>query len=233
MIVLCEFNGYRVAMSHSPLFAGMPSVGLTDVAQMRLEVISFFLLLFVLSALAFRRVWNGLAKDFPRLPHMSFARSLGVMAVWGALFLFVLTMISGARELMTPGAWKKDGVTYKLAEEPKKEEMNSEEPTLTQRKNKLEGLYKELLVYSVRNDGRFPANRDSAGVPEDAWTTAHASRVRYQYFAGQTLNASPTALVAVEPDLFGDVRLGLFTDGKIRAVSTAEITAATPGTGKP
>jgi len=26
----------------------------------------------------------------------------------------VLTMISGARELMTPGAWEKDGAIYRL-----------------------------------------------------------------------------------------------------------------------
>ena len=28
----------------------------------------------------------------------------------------VLTMISGARELMTPGAWERNGVTYRLSE---------------------------------------------------------------------------------------------------------------------
>ena len=37
--------------------------------------------------------------------------------VWGSLFVLVLTMISGARELMTPGAWKKDGITYVLEDE--------------------------------------------------------------------------------------------------------------------
>ena len=31
----------------------------------------------------------------------------------------VLAMISGARELMTPGAWEKHGATYRLKEEAK------------------------------------------------------------------------------------------------------------------
>ncbi len=32
------------------------------------------------------------------------------------LCVVVLTMISGARELMTPGAWQKDGFTYSRTE---------------------------------------------------------------------------------------------------------------------
>ncbi len=39
------------------------------------------------------------------------------MIIWGLLFVLVLTMISGARELMTPGAWEKEGFTYVLAGE--------------------------------------------------------------------------------------------------------------------
>ena len=213
-------------MSPSLLFAGMPSVGLTDVAQMRLEVISFFLLLFVLSALAFRWVWNGLAKDFPRIPHMSFARSLGVMTVWGALFLFVLTMISGARELMTPGAWKKDGVTYKLADKPKKEEPKSEEPTIALRTNKLEALRAELWTYADKNNGQFPVGRDVFGITDAAWLTPHTAGIRYRYVSGRSRNDSPAMLLAVEPDLFGDVRLGLFTNGVVRTVTPAEAASA-------
>jgi hypothetical protein len=89
---------------------------LSKLARLRLDAISFFLAGLLASGWAVQRVWNSLAKDFPKLPRISYLRSLGLIWLWGLLFLLVLTMISGARELMTPGAWKKNGLTYQLAE---------------------------------------------------------------------------------------------------------------------
>lgn len=89
---------------------------LSKLAKLRLDAISFFLLCLLASGWAVQLVWNSLAKDFPKLPRISYLRSLGLIWLWGLLFLLVLTMISGARELMTPGAWKKNGLTYQLAE---------------------------------------------------------------------------------------------------------------------
>jgi hypothetical protein len=105
--------------------AGMPSVtladlktaaqsGLSDLGRQRLEVISFFLLVLIGCAWLVQRVWNSMRKEFPFLPRLSFARAVGVIVLWGLLFVLVLTMISGARELMTPGAWEKVGLTYRL-----------------------------------------------------------------------------------------------------------------------
>ena len=105
-----------LGLEHSA-HAGMPSIGLTDLARMRVQAISFFLACFLACSWVVQRLWNSLRGDFPRLPRLSFARSNGLVALWGLLFLLVLTMISGARELMTPGAWKKEGLTYKLAED--------------------------------------------------------------------------------------------------------------------
>jgi uncharacterized membrane protein len=98
------------------MIAGMPSFTLTDVASMRLQAISFFLVVFLLCAWAVKAMWNSLAKDFVKLPRMIYPRALAVTFLWGMLFLIVLSMISGARELMTPGAWQKQGATYKLKE---------------------------------------------------------------------------------------------------------------------
>ena len=39
---------------------------------------------------------------------------MAAVVLWGLLFMLVLTMISGARELLTPGAWEKKGATYQL-----------------------------------------------------------------------------------------------------------------------
>src|SRR5438105_3026254 len=78
----------------SPAQAGMPSFTLTDLAKMRLETISFFLMVFLLSAGAVKLLWNWLRRDFPRLPRLNYARALGVVGLWGLLFLLILTMIA-------------------------------------------------------------------------------------------------------------------------------------------
>ncbi|HXX93053.1 MAG TPA: hypothetical protein VEN81_05435 [Planctomycetota bacterium] len=96
--------------------AGMPNITLTDIARARLDTISFFLVAFLVCAFLVKLLWNYLAKDFPRMPRMTYRKALAATFLWGLVFLLVLTMISGARELLTPGAWKKDGVTYRLSE---------------------------------------------------------------------------------------------------------------------
>ena len=52
--------------------------------------------------------------DFTRLPRLTYGKSIAIVALWGLLFILVLTMISGARELMTPGAWEQHGATFRL-----------------------------------------------------------------------------------------------------------------------
>jgi hypothetical protein len=72
----------------------------------------------LVAALVVQLAWNFARRDFDRLPRLSYPRALSVVVLWGLLFIVVLTMISGARELMTPGAWQKKGWTYELAEPP-------------------------------------------------------------------------------------------------------------------
>jgi len=100
--------------------AGMPTPPtLTDIAQMRFEAISFFLFVLLICALLIQLIWNRVLRPgFPRLPRLNYFRALGLMFLWGLLFIIVLTMISGARELMTPGAWEHNGATYKLKDSP-------------------------------------------------------------------------------------------------------------------
>ena len=105
--------------------AGMPSPLLDDVSTVlrfrdepvqRLQVMSFFLTALLLSAVAVKWLWNGLQQEFTKLPRLTFGKSLLMTIAWGILFCIVLVMISGARELMTPGAWEKTGATYELVD---------------------------------------------------------------------------------------------------------------------
>src|SRR3954463_493469 len=77
--------------------AGMPSVTFSDIARLRLQTISFFLMGLLLSAAVVMAVWNSLTRDFPRLPRLSYFKACGLVVLWGLLFVVVLTMISGAR----------------------------------------------------------------------------------------------------------------------------------------
>ena len=104
-----------VLLVHSGMaLAGMPNITLSDTASMRLSGISFFLALLFLSALGFKYLWNYVRRDFGRMPYLSYARALAFVVLLGLLLNVVLLMIAGTRELMTPGAWEKSGITYKL-----------------------------------------------------------------------------------------------------------------------
>lgn len=197
--------------------AGMPAVTLADVARMRVQTISFFLVLFLIASWVVQKIWNSLSTDFPQLPRLSYRRALGLVAMWGLLFLLVLTMISGARELMTPGAWKKDGLTYKLAE-AKPPEFENETPRI----QGLDRLRIALWTYARGHGGLFPPEDRLPEIPDEAWRVPDPSGMRYVYARGKTADQGHSPL-AYEPDLFGGDRFVLFTDGQIRRASSEEL----------
>ena len=134
--------------------------------------------------------------------------------MWGLLFLLVLTMISGARELMTPGAWKKEGLTYTLAE-AKPVVTAPVMPREAERRASLERLRIALWTYARSHDGRFPPDADAPEVPEEAWRVPDPSGMRYVYRGGLVADRGESPL-AYEPGIFGGDRLLLRTDGEIR-----------------
>jgi hypothetical protein len=198
--------------------AGMPTVTLTEVPRMRLQTISFFLMGFLLSAWLIQRLWNYLAKDFVFLPRLTYGKALGVVGLWGTLFVLVLTMISGARELMTPGAWEKHGSTYRLA-------PVDEEAAERARQAKLDQLRTALWDYARTHEERFPSDNTITEIPSEKWQTSDPSGMRYLYVPGRCAGRGVTPL-AYEPDIFGPWRLVLFTNGDVRRLTTDELTRA-------
>src|SRR5262249_1499526 len=177
--------------------AGMPSFTLTDLARMRFQSISFFLLVFLLCSWIVRWLWNSARKDFPRLPHLSFRRAITLVALWGLLFLLVLTMISGARELLTPGAWKKEGWTYKLKDQSDSPQADTIEGE-SDRRAALDRLRIALWNYAKHHEGRFPPGDSAPEIPEDVWQMPDSSRIHYRYWAGQRADHGEAPL-AFEP----------------------------------
>jgi hypothetical protein len=192
--------------------------GLNEAPLYRLQAVSFFLFGLLLSALAVQLLWNYLRRDFTKLPRLSYPRALAGVLLWGLLFLIVLTMISGARELMTPGAWKKAGFTYKLVEDPK---ADPEPSPGVLRKQKLEQLRTALWNFAATHNGRFPSKQETAAISWDLWLVPEGAGLRYQYVPGLTAGPSPTVLV-YEPQLDAARRLALLTDGDITALTSSE-----------
>lgn len=213
----------------SVALAGMPMIQLTDLARMRVQTISFFLMGFLLSAWLIQRLWNYLQKDFTSLPRLSFGRAAGLTTLWGLLFVLVLTMISGARELMTPGAWKKDGLTYRLADAPTspQAEPPSTDPPEWEREKKLYLLRDALWRYAKSNNSRFPPGRTVAEIPDESWRLPGLASLHYVYVTGLTADKGRIPL-AYEPDLYGPYRFVLLSDGQIRRMQLDEILQSLP-----
>lgn len=196
----------------------MSSPQLSDVAKARLDVISFFIFAYLLCAVIFRWLWNLLAKDFAWMPRLTFLRSIALLVVLGLFLYFILTMISGARELMTPGAWAKQGITYKL-QTPDRDPK----PWLdAARKHWLETLRDALREYAAKHEGKLPAHAYAGDFNTALWKGAHPDGHWLIYIPGLTFGSSSRVLV-YEPAAYGETRWALLTDGSVLQIKGEEL----------
>lgn len=199
--------------------AGMPTptLDLTEPATMRFQSISFFLLVLLISAFVFKKLWNVLARDFPKMPVLSYKGALAGAVLWGLLFLFVLTMISGARELLTPGAWKKTGHTYELVDSDI-EEPKPPASLLDERRAKMSDLRTALFMHVASHQGNLPEKQEAASFAEEFWLQPGSLNVKYGYVDGQK-TSDPSKPLAFEQAVYEDgQQLVLFVDGSIKAL---------------
>ncbi|MEO5914735.1 MAG: hypothetical protein ABIS50_10910 [Luteolibacter sp.] len=143
--------------------AGMTVITLTDIARARIDALSFFLFTYLVIAWVVKLIWNQLAKSFTALPRLKYLQALGVVFVTGLMFYVVLTMISGARELLTPGAWEKQGVGYRLREEGSAP-LGKEE-----RRQALRKLQEAIWSYAKAHEGNAPGSPLMAGIDPALW----------------------------------------------------------------
>jgi hypothetical protein len=195
------------------------ATGLQDFVIARLQNISFFLLGLLLATLAAKFLWNWVRKDWTFLPRLTYVRALGVVFLWGLLFVLVLSMVSGARELMTPGAWVRQGWTYRLAND-------AVTPTDTrsienEREKQLAQLRAALWRYADEHQGKFPDDLTTAAIPAEVTQVPDPSRMSYVYVKGLAKGAGKTPL-AYEPEIFGSRRCVLFANGDIQMLNAQE-----------
>jgi hypothetical protein len=130
---------------------------------------------------------------------------------------------------MTPGAWRKQGFTYRLAAEP---ERPPEPDPRTTRRQHLEQLRTALWHFAATHNGRFPRSDELTVIATNLWEIPEGGDLRYLYLPGREAGHAP-ALLAYEPELTSDERLVLRVNGDILTMRTAEIRSALQGTEQP
>ncbi len=201
-----------------PTLAGMTSFSLTEVASARLDAISLFLVAFVISAFILLKAWNRLARDFHWMPRLSYTGALAALVVSGLFVFAAMSLIAGARELMTPGAWVRTGSTHRIAY-PERDPR----PWLESgRRLALEQLRDQLWAYAATHDGNLPGARNDGSIPDSTWVGVHPAGEALAYMPGRR-PGSGTLIVAYEPDAYGPIRFALLEDGTLVKLSPAEL----------
>ncbi len=186
------------------------------------QAISFFVIVVLLSAWVVQQLWGLLHQTISWLPVLSYSRALSFVLLWGVLFILVLTMISGARELMTPGAWRKQGWTYKLAAADRPAD-SSIDPR-AERRLALEKLRTELWRYAATHQGRFPEKGDP-DIDPALWNLPGWPGLQFLLISDREADDGGR-LLAFEPEVDGQERQVLLTNGMIGTMRSADIPKA-------
>jgi hypothetical protein len=187
---------------------GSPATSLTDVARRRLEVLSFFLWALVLGGVAIHRLWNRLARRGWVLA-LTARQAVLMVGLWSMGSMVVLIMVSGARELMIPGAWGRHGVVRALSAPDRAAALVERGRTLA-----LEQLRSALWRHAAAHGGEFPANELDPEGGTARWQSFDPEGRPFIFLPGRRadLGADP---VAFEPATFGPERRVLLSNGEI------------------
>jgi len=186
--------------------AGMTVITLTDMARMRFDALSFFIAVYLLISWVVKILWNHFAKTFPSLPRLNYRRALSLVLLSGLLFYVVLTMISGARELLTPGAWEKQGAGYRLRENAVTETDKQD------RREALGRLRTAIWSYAEKHEGNGPAGPLVDGIERATWRFPGGGL--YCLMPGVRPGGG-RAILVYEPSRAGGRRFVLLADGTI------------------
>ncbi len=184
----------------------MTVITLTDMARARLDALSFFLFAYLLVAWGVKLLWNYLGKTFTALPRLDYRRALGLVFLSGLMFYVVLTMISGARELLTPGAWEKQGVGYRTRE------GGVAALTKDDRRTALRELQDALWAHAKANGGKAPPGPLAPGIDPELWRFKGGG---LYCLMPEVKPGGGRQILVYEPAAAGSRRFVLLADGSI------------------
>jgi hypothetical protein len=130
---------------------------------------------------------------------------------------------------MTPGAWRKQGFTYKLADGS---EAAAEPNPEAVRRQHLEKLRTALWHFAATHNGRFPNADEVTAIPRELWEVPDGGGLRYLYRTGLTAGHAPDPL-AWEPELDAGERFVLRVNGDVLTMRWADLRTALKEGGRP
>ena len=177
------------------VYAGMPMItySLSEYGANRLIGISTALFVVgVLAALPIMSCWNSLVagnEDARFLRKWSYPKALGFTFLSGILFMLILVMVAGSRELFSPGAWVPDGVLSKTVFSVQMEKLEQVQTQAEQnldlmRRDAIIKLRDALRLYAKKHDGRLPGSIEELEFVT-LWDIPFASGMRYEYFPNE------------------------------------------------
>jgi len=187
---------------------------------------------FLLASFGVQRLWNYVVVDFPAVPEISFKRAVAIMALWGLVFVVVLTMISGARELMTPQAWepKPNGWTHQLANDQTDEA--SEKAEFVDRITALVRLHERLSAFARMHSGDFPQSAKQLELEDEMWQVPGQFGIQFTYLNGRNLN-EPLSVLAHEPIGLDEPILVLLVNGQVMEANKKQVDLLVQTTDRP
>ena len=231
-LLILIFGCFAWLASTGEVQAGMPQITYSDFGKMRLQTFSFFVIAFLILGYFFQLCWNSIRQQFTNLPKFSYRQSLGMTFLWGLVFVVILTMISGARELMTPGAWEKNGMTYRLAEGKEVDEGVSAGDAHKQKYDSLIPLKAKLFQHASKSNGVFPSEAEFIQWPYEARKIAGKVERNWVYLPGNSMGSTERILVYSPLQNPEELSTALFTDGSIRTLTSEELQKQIQKTGQ-
>lgn len=200
-----------------------PRTVLDDLAERRLDALSFYGVGWLLAVAGARALWNSIGRGRPGHRPLGIRRALG-WSIVGAMALAATGLLgAGAAGLIAPGGWRAiplvDEVAAGFALEPfeqtNAEGLEAEQQLERERRARLTELRERLWRDADRRDGVFPLRREEADVPAELWQQAGFPSVELIYCPGLRRDG-PVEPLVIEYDLAGaGTRLVLSTDGAI------------------
>ena len=127
----------------------------------------------------------------------------------------VLTMIAGARELLTPGAWQQQGLLYKLRRLAARAGQAGRSESCWPGVGSIWRICKRRCgAMPTSTRAGSPRATLSPEIEPALWELPGVAEMRYLYVPGLKIG-QPLRVLAFEPDVYGGDRLVLRTDGKI------------------
>ena len=233
-MVLSPFLAYDVCRTLLETSPDRPPAGnmmasFTEVTRLRVEGVSFFLLVLFLSALGVQGVWNALTADFPRWSRLSYAKAVGVVVLWALICVPIYVTLSEFQKWRSPGPKPPVTSLETLADPPAS--VRSGISIEAARRSAIDRLAAKLFAYAEAHEGAFPRDVAELAGPDRVWELPDGSGLLYLYVAGRKVG-DLDAILAYEPGLYGNTRHVLFADGSIRFMDVDAIRKALKAEGR-